>query len=320
MVDEEVVNEAGLRAVFDAAPVSLWIEDFSAIKDRLDALRADGIVDLHRYIDEHPTFVHECLGMIKVVDVNQRTLELYCADSKQQLIDRVEEVFRDAMATHFASDLVLMWAGKPGQETEGVNYTLTGQPIDIHLQWTVLPGHEERWDRALVSITDITARKRSDEYLRYLGTHDTLTGLFNRSHFDEQVRRLPAVGDPIASLLIADLNGLKQINDQFGHSAGDLMIRRAGEVLIAATEDEDIAARIGGDEFAVLLPGRDEAAAAAMVRRIEELVEHNNRSHDGQPLQVAIGSATMRAGTTFGEAFKLADQRMYEHKATASRD
>jgi len=309
------LSEARAVAMFEHSPVALMIEDFSAVRVAFDELRASGVRDIRDHLDRHPEFVRECMSLIEMVDVNQRALEIYRAPSKLALISHVNKIFRDKMEVHFRRDIELMWGGTLGQETEGINYTLTGEPIDIHLQWTVLPGHEERWDRALVSITDITARKRVDEYMHYLGTHDTLTGLFNRTYFDEQVRRLQSEPDQLASLLIGDLNGLKQINDLYGHTAGDLLIRRAGEVLIEATEGGDVAARIGGDEFAVLLPGRDEFAVAALAQRIEKLIDVNNRFHDARPLQMAIGCATMQPGITFGEAFKLADRRMYECKA-----
>jgi diguanylate cyclase (GGDEF)-like protein len=309
------LSEARATALFEHSPVSLWIEDFSEVKDQLDGLRAAGVSDIRRHIAEHPEFVQHCMSLIKVVDVNRRTLELYRASSKDELIERLDEVFRGEMRDHFLEDLVQMWAGRPRQEAEGVNYDLTGEPIDIHLQWTVLPGHEERWDRALVSVTDITARKRADAYLRYLGSHDPLTGLFNRSHFDETVKTIQAGGYRVLSVVIADLNGLKQANDDHGHAAGDMLIRRAGEVLSEAVDGGDIAARIGGDEFALLLPGRGEFAVGALVKRIRSLIEVNNRFYRGPTLSIAIGTSTAHDGQPLAKALRLADTRMYGDKA-----
>lgn len=311
------LSEARATALFEYSPVSLWIEDFSAVKDQLERLRAAGVSDIRWHIAEHPDFVQQCISLITVVDVNRRTLDLYRASSKAELIERLDEVFRDEMQAHFLEDLVRMWAGHPGQEAEGINYSLTGEPIDIHLQWTVMPGHEARWDRALVSVTDITARKRADAYMRYLGSHDPLTGMFNRAHFDEVAKSIQANGYRLMSVLIADLNGLKQANDEHGHAVGDALIRRAGQVLLEATDEGDIAARIGGDEFALLLPQRDAQAAAELVKRIKTLVEVNNRFFEGPQLSMAIGTATADHGWPLSDVLKMADDRMYKDKATS---
>jgi hypothetical protein len=83
-----------------------------------------------------------------------------------------------------------MWEGKLAYEVEGINYTLKGDPLNIQLHWSVLPGSEANFERVLVSIEDITARKQSEDYLRYLGTHGVLTVLYNRASFEAELARL----------------------------------------------------------------------------------------------------------------------------------
>jgi hypothetical protein len=97
-----------------------------------------------------------------VIDVNQRTLNLFRAGSKEDLFARLDHVFGEEMSAHFAEELLDMWTGRMAYECEGINYTLTGEPIDIHLQRSVLPGHEDTWERVLISITDISARKKAE--------------------------------------------------------------------------------------------------------------------------------------------------------------
>ena len=316
---ERAASENHARGLFEHSPVSLWVEDYAGIKRLFGALRDTGVSDLARHMRAHPEFVGECIAAIRVVDVNQRTLSLFRAPSKEALFANLERVFGTEMSAHFAEELVDMWTGRMLYECEGVNYTLTGEPIDIHLQRSVLPGHEETWERVLISITDISARKKAEAYMNYLGTHDVLTGMFNRAYFDQAVQRLASDAGDATSIVIADLNGLKQANDEFGHTVGDALIRRAAEVLTKAVDDEDVAARIGGDEFALLLRGKDERAAAATVERIRKLIDVNNQFYQGPKLAIALGAATCSDARAFGAAYKEADDRMYADKGSRRR-
>ncbi|MCC7100241.1 MAG: GGDEF domain-containing protein, partial [Rubrivivax sp.] len=111
------------------------------------------------------------------------------------------------------------------------------------------------------------------------------------------------------------LNGLKMINDEQGHGAGDALLRRAGEVLTKAVDAPASVARIGGDEFCILIPGGDERAAQLMLERVASLVELNNQFYAGTTLSFAIGSAIAHGGEQLEAAVQQADQAMYESKA-----
>jgi diguanylate cyclase (GGDEF)-like protein len=312
-------SEAYARGLFEHSPVSLWVEDYTGIKRLFAGLRAQGVHDLARYLRTNPDFVQTCIASINVIDVNQRTLNLFRAPTKAALFARLDHVFGSEMSAHFAEELLDMWTGRMLYECEGVNYTLTGEPLDIHLQRSVLPGHEESWARVLISITDISARKKAEAYMKFLGTHDVLTGMYNRAYFDEAVQRLGADGYDPTSIIIGDLDGLKKTNDEAGHTAGDALIRRAAEVLKEAVDDDDVAARIGGDEFALLLRGKDQRAAAQMIERIRKLIVVNNQFYQGPPLSIALGAATASDSKTFGQAYKEADDRMYADKRSRRR-
>ena len=90
----------------------------------------------------------------------------------------------------------------------------------------VLPGAETTWERVLLAISDITARKKAEAYLSYLGTHDVLTALKNRTHYNDACHRLEREARYPISVVVIDLNGLKRANDTGGHEAGDALIRR----------------------------------------------------------------------------------------------
>jgi diguanylate cyclase (GGDEF)-like protein len=307
-------SERYARGLFEHSPVSLWIEDFSAVKARIDEVRAQGITDFRVFIDVHPEFVTRCMREIRVMDVNQQTLRMFAAPDKETLLARLDEVFRGDMRVHFAEQLIDLWEGKLFQRREVVNYALSGDPVDVHLQFSVLPGYEQTWEFVLISLTDITARKKAEAYLEFLGKHDVLTQLRNRSYFEDDLSRLERNGPYPVSVVMADLNGLKDINDSLGHAAGDALLRRVGEVLRKAVGDTATAARIGGDEFGILLPGVDERGAAQFVERLEALVDLNNQFYHGPRISLALGRSTCAQGERLEHAVSGADTRMYRSK------
>jgi diguanylate cyclase (GGDEF)-like protein len=302
------------RGLFDHSPVSLWVEDFSAIHRLIGDVRACGIEDFRTFTDVHPEFVERCMSEIRVVDVNRETLRLFGAADRTELLLRSHEIFRDAMIQPFREQLIDLWDGKTLQHREVVNYALDGEELHLLMQFSVLPGHESDWSLVQVALTDITARKKAEVYLEFLGKHDVLTKLFNRSFWVDEINRLERAGIIPVTVVIADLNGLKHVNDTTGHAAGDQLLRRAGEILSAAVSGGMRAARIGGDEFAVLMPGADERAGEMMMENIRRLVDLNNQFYGGAPLSFAMGAATRQPGERLESVAGRADALMYKEK------
>ncbi|MBB3773209.1 diguanylate cyclase (GGDEF)-like protein [Angulomicrobium tetraedrale] len=302
------------RGLFEHSPVSLWVEDFSSVKQLIDDLRQRGIADLRVFTDVHPEFVERCISEVRVVDVNRHTLELFGATSKGELIANIGLVFREDMHRHFREQLIDLWNGKLFHQREVVNYTLAGDELFVHLQFSVLPGHEQDWSLVQVSLTDITARKKAEAYLEYLGKHDVLTKLYNRSFYADELNRLERKGPFPVTVIMVDLNDLKVVNDQLGHAAGDTLLRRAGEVLAKAIDRPNCAARIGGDEFALLLPGTDAAGGLAVMENIEQLLGVNNQFYSATTLSLSMGMATSVTGERLEQVVKRADFAMYRHK------
>ncbi|PJI96692.1 diguanylate cyclase [Acidovorax sp. 69] len=307
-------SEQYARDLFEHSPVSLWVEDFSAVKNLLDGVRAQGIGDFKTFLKVHPDFVTRCMQEIRVIDVNQQTLRMFGADSKEMLLNGIGRVFRGEMHESFAEQLQDLWDGKTFQQREVVNYSLSGDAVNIHMQFSVLDSHMRDWGLVLLSLVDITARKKAEAYLEYLGKHDVLTQLRNRAFYAEELNRLTRKGPWPLSVIAIDLNGLKVVNDEQGHAAGDSMLRRVGEVLAKAVDAPACAARIGGDEFTVLLPGTDERGAHALQERIISMLDLNNQFYPGQHLSLAMGIASCRSGDAVEATINRADQAMYAEK------
>ena len=300
--------------LFAHSPVSLWVEDFSGVKKLLDEIRERGITDFRVFTDVHPEFVTRCLSEIRVLDVNRRTLELFGAPDKAALLRALPDVFRDDMETHFREQLIDLWDNKLFQLREVVNYALDGTKLNLLLQFSVLPGREQDWSLVQVALTDITARKKAEAYLEYLCTHDVLTKLYNRSFYVDELNRLERKGPHPVTIIMADLNGLKNANDESGHAAGDALLRRAGEVLNSVIEKPAYACRVGGDEFAILLPETDAVAGEDLIQTIQDLVAINNAFYPDMTLSLSMGVATAAHGERLEFVVKRADLAMLEAK------
>ncbi len=158
------------QTIFQSAGVSLWEEDFSRVQTALDDLQAQGIEDLRGYLDEHPEFVRDTVGLIDILDVNDASLRLFGAEDKQQLLGSIDTLFLPESLTVFKQELISIANGKRFFESEASLQTLQGQRMNV-LMTLVIPEREDDFLKALVSFTDITQRKQVEEALRESEEH-----------------------------------------------------------------------------------------------------------------------------------------------------
>jgi PAS domain S-box-containing protein len=159
-------SEERYRSLFEDSPISLWEEDCSDVKTCIDHLRSRGIRDFRTYFEGHPEAVMHCASLVKVIDINNATLKLYGAGSKNQLLESLRNVFEDESFSQFREQLIAIAEGKKMLESEVVNRTLTGETIRAVLRWIVSPGYENTYARVLLSVVDITERKKTERALR----------------------------------------------------------------------------------------------------------------------------------------------------------
>jgi len=138
-----------------------------------------------------------------------------------------------------------------------------------------------------------------------------MTGLYNRAFFEDELLQL-ASSESEPSFIMIDLDGLKHVNDTLGHQAGDNLIRRAAEVLKTAFAEKATIARIGGDEFAIIL--KNPEAPQEYLDGIHALVALNNKYYQGPQLQLSMGYATRRKNETLEKTLIRADEAMYQNK------
>jgi diguanylate cyclase (GGDEF)-like protein len=143
-------------------------------------------------------------------------------------------------------------------------------------------------------LRDVEVRKRQkiyEEQLKFLAIHDQLTGLYNRVYFENELKRLGGSCSYPVTLISADLDGLKLINDTFGQKEGDRVLQVCAELLKKPLRKGDILARVGGDEFQAILPHADQFVAEAIVENVNNMVEQYNQNNSRLPISISIGYA-----------------------------
>ncbi len=160
---------------------------------------------------------------------------------------------------------------------------------------------------------DITARKKNENELVYLSVHDHLTGLYNRRFFEQELRNLDTPENLPLSIIMCDVNGLKLINDSFGHDSGDTLLKKAADTIRKACREADVFARIGGDEFVLLLPKTSASESIKIANQIKELASKEKVANIELSISYGIDTKIDEKQSML-EIIANAENHMYRHK------
>lgn len=178
---------------------------------------------------------------------------------------------------------------------------------------------ENQISRMVGTLSEITIRKQAEEEIKYLSFHDKLTGLYNRAFFEEEINRIDTQRQLPLSIIIGDVNGLKLTNDIFGHLEGDKLLIEISGILMESCRKEDIVARWGGDEFAIILPRTTEDKAEEICERIQDGCQRVKV--DFIQMSIALGSATKyQKQVDIHEIIKEAENQMYRNKLEKNKN
>jgi PAS domain S-box-containing protein len=156
-------SERRYRYIFQSTGVSIWEQDFSRVKDAIDDLKARGVPDFREYCAAHPEFVERAIAMVKIADVNDATVELFAAESRDEILASLHRIALPETAESFVGALVAIAEGRTSFEAETVLQTLKGERLTVLVAMT-MPPPPGRFDNVLLTLVDITERKRA-EYL-----------------------------------------------------------------------------------------------------------------------------------------------------------
>ncbi len=318
MVNEErtIYAEANSMLIYDEEGVYRGLS--GTIRDITDRRRVEDELSLQRAYFQQ-LFENSPAGIV-MADINDRFINVnkgfeklfqYTADEVRGL--RINDVIVPEKLLGEASSYSREVLSGNVICAETVRKRKDGSTVNVFiLSYPIILGEKQVGLYAIYS--DITERKQSEEKLKYLSLHDPLTGLYNRAYFEEEMKRLEGSGLRSAGVLLCDVDGLKLINDTMGHDIGDALLAAAARVIKEVFRSRDTVARIGGDEFAVLLPGNDKNSVRRAAERVREsLARHNVNTEI--PLSISIGySAGDIEQKSVAELFREADNNMYREK------
>lgn len=206
-----------------------------------------------------------------VIETNQRFADMLGYSSPQEMIgmhtwDWTVAAPEKRIRQHFADlskiDIIF--------ETKHRRKDGTVFDVEVSASGTSIPGKNGKYNAVICICKDITQRKAAEQEIMYLSFHDSLTGLYNRRFLEEELRRIDVARNLPISIIVGDVNGLKLINDAFGHYNGDTLLKTAADVMRKVCRADDLIARWGGDEFVIVLPKTDRPAARQVLERIRE--------------------------------------------------
>ena len=200
---------------------------------------------------------------------------------------------------------------------------LTGEPayyenyLEKNDRYYATYSYSPQKNQFAVLVSDVTDRIKKSEEILYLSYHDQLTGLYNRRFYEEELKRLDQERNLPLTIAMGDVNGLKLVNDSFGHALGDELLQKVAEILRLGCRADDIIARIGGDEFVIILPKADLGEAEQIICRINELAAKEKVGN--LDVSISFGYGVKREKMQdLQEVFKDAENQMYRNKLLVS--
>jgi diguanylate cyclase (GGDEF)-like protein/PAS domain S-box-containing protein len=187
--------------------------------------------------------------------------------------------------------------------------------IERSVEYTVAPIIEDNGAvvGSVLVFRDFSDKRREEKKIEFLSYHDQLTGLYNRRFYEEELRRLDTKRNLPLAIVMGDVNGLKLVNDSFGHTAGDALLMKVASVMQKGCRADDILARLGGDEFIIILPQTDASGAESVIQRIKDLLIIEKVGTID--LSVSFGyEIKQQTNENMQEIFKNAEDHLYRHK------
>lgn len=171
LIEELESNEIRFRSLFENSPISLWEEDFSELKSYLDNLPPETTKDLKSFFDKNPEELFKCAEMVKVIRVNEKTVEMYEANSNQEFMISLNKIFTEHSEKTMQDEICWLYSNEGSFVAETEQLTFNGNLMNVEITINIAPGYEKDWEKIYVAIVDITERKKVENELRVHRDH-----------------------------------------------------------------------------------------------------------------------------------------------------
>ncbi len=257
-----------------------------------------------------------------VIDINNNFIELFKYKLEEIKGKDLDDVLDKGKENTANRKLTYQLLNGNKVEGEGTRYDKEGKPVECIFKGIPVIV-DDKFIGGYAIYIDITERKKREEKIQYMGLHDSLTGLYNRTFLEEEIISLNIDSQLPFSLVMADLNGLKLINDTYGHSKGDKVLIETVDILKNTFRKNDTIIRYGGDEFVILLPQTTEEEVQQIIGRIKKQsaeFQVGEKEEDTIPISISLGYAVKNTvSVNIYEILKKAEDRMYKDKLLESR-
>ena len=320
---EQQYDQEKFKVIFENSPVAIWEEDLSCFQELSQQLKAEGVQNARKYLQQHARVAIRAFRKIKVTDVNKAGLELYGASSKTELLSRFGTTLTSDDLKVLIDEFIELTSGEKIFEAQFKTRGSDGKRYYLWLRVAVPNDFEENLSKVIVTLQDITEHKKRETYLKRIAQEDSLTGLLNHraisSRFEEEFNRSKRYNTPMACAMV-DLDYFKPINDNFGHQIGDKMLKQVALALKKLLRTTDLIGRYGGDEFFVILTATEKTGGLIAAERIRETIFNkqfklSEKTTIRNTLSIGVSSYPANETKTPREFIQLADKALYQAKA-----
>jgi class 3 adenylate cyclase/PAS domain-containing protein len=288
-------SEKRYRALFEYSPISLWEQDLSGVKNHINGLKYSNAQDLRSHLENNPEEIVRCNKLVKILDVNRSTLELYEAECKEDFSENLDQVLGKWGKDIIREELIAFTEGH-FFELQCINHTLKGRDIHVLIRASIPPGYESTWGRVLISVNDLTERMRAD----------FLKEMFGRYLSEEVMNTLLDNPDSVklggekrnVTLMMTDLRGFTSISERLDPGQVIDLLNTYFEIMVDVLLRYDATINeITGDSILVIfgapqqMSDRAKRAVACAIEMQNAMVSVNKKSMEmGLPeFEMGIG-------------------------------